>query len=65
MSSSAVLSSEHNSARKQYYQQENSHSSATIGSMHPHPTIPDKLVTANGQIITRPKSKQQAKKQRQ
>jgi len=26
--------------------------------MHPHPTHPDKLVTASGHIITRPKSKQ-------
>ena len=48
-------------------------SSATIGSlnghngsgMHPHPTHPDKIVTASGHIITRPKSKQQSKKQRQ
>ena len=47
-------------------------SSATIGSlnghngsgMHPHPTHPDKIVTASGHIITRPKSKQQSKKQR-
>lgn len=37
----------------------------TGGGMHPHPTIPDKLVTASGAVITRPKSKQQSKKHRQ
>ena len=34
------------------------------GGMHPHPTMPDKLVTASGAVITRPKSKQQSKKHR-
>lgn len=29
----------------------------TIGHMHPHPTMPDKIVTASGAVITRPKSK--------
>lgn len=33
--------------------------------MHAHPTQPDKIVTASGHIINRPKSKQQSKKQRQ
>lgn len=28
------------------------------GGMQPHPTKPDKLVTASGAVITRPKSKQ-------
>ena len=27
------------------------------GGMQPHPTKPDKLVTASGAVITRPKSK--------
>ena len=36
-----------------------------MNQMHPHMSQPDKIVTANGHVITRPKSKQQVKKQKQ
>ena len=35
------------------------------GGVQPHALHPDKVVTASGHVITRPKSKQQQKKSRQ
>ncbi len=57
-------------SQKNIYQKEVSSSSSAVtlinpgGGVQPHPSHPDKLVTASGQVIKRPKSKQQSKKQK-
>lgn len=39
--------------------------SGNLGVLHVHPTQPNKLITASGVVISRPKSKQQQKKHKQ